>query len=193
MKRKLIAVLIVLVILPTVVMAAPFLQIGPLVSYNKTVIELADVEELDINNFSFGADVRLNPFAYMSIDVPATIGFGGDGAFSIAAIPTLNANIPVGGLLDIAVGAGTQFDFQFTGKDGKWTMNGLPLENAGDAFKYSKLVYRLGLTLNIGFISVGVNALVPGASGFGEGDIGGIFNPMWDSTRVSAVALFNIG
>ena len=39
---------------------------------------------------------------------------------------------------------------------------------------------------------VGINAVVPGSSGFGEGDIGGIFIPMWESTRISIVALLNL-
>ena len=192
MRRKAIAVLLVLVLVSTALSAAPFFQIGPLASYNKTVVEIDDDKESwGINNFSFGADVRLTPFKYFSIDIPATLGFGTGGAVSIAAIPTLNVNIPIGGLVDIAIGAGTQFDFQYTGKGGEWTMNGLQMEDAGDAFQHSKLAYRLGLTFNLSFLSIGANAILPGSSGFGDGDFWGIFNPMWESTRVSVVALFN--
>ena len=191
MKRKVIAVLLALVLVSSALSAAPFFQVGPLVSYNRTVVELTDEDPWGINNFSFGADVRLTPFKYFSIDIPATIGTDFKGSWGIAAIPTLNVNIPVGGLLDIAIGAGTQFDFQKA--DGTWTMNGLPMENAGDAFQHSKLVYRLGVTVNLAFLSVGVNAILPGSAGFGDGDVGQIFNPMWESTRFSVVALFNIG
>ncbi len=195
MRRKAIAVLLVLVLVSTALSAAPFFQIGPLASYNKTVVEIDDDKESwGINNFSFGADVRLTPFKYFSIDIPATLGFGSQGSFSIAAIPTLNINIPLGNIVDIAVGAGTQFDFQYAGGESKdWTMNGLPLENAADAFQHSKLVYRLGVTFNLAFLSIGANAVLPGSAGFGDGDIGGIFTPMWESTRFSLVALFNIG
>lgn len=193
MKKRVVALLAALVFFASIVTAAPLLQLGPLVSYNKTVVEFDDGEEWgDINNFSFGADIRINPLKHMSIDIPATIGFGNGGAFSIAAIPTINANFPIGGIADIAIGAGTQFDFQYTGKDGDWTMNGLSLDDAGDAFSNSKLVYRLGVTFNLAFLSIGANAILPGSAGFGEGDIGGIFNPMWESTRVSVVALFNL-
>ena len=193
MKRRILAILIVLAVIPASLMATPFLQIGPLVSYNRTVVDMQDEEDWNINNFSFGADVRLNPIKYLSIDIPATIGFGSDWAVSIAAIPTVNANIPIGNIVDIALGLGTQFDFQYTGSESdQWTMNGLPIENAGDAFQHSKLVYRAGVTLNLSFLSVGINALVPGHAGFGDGDLGGVFNPMWESTRFSVVALFNL-
>lgn len=193
MKRKLIAVLLLIAVIPVSLMATPFLQIGPLVSYNRTVVELEEDDFWALNNFSFGADVRINPIKYLSIDIPATIGFGDDFAVSIAAIPTINGNIPIGNILDISLGLGTQFDFQYTGRtNDSWTMNGLPMENAGDAFQHSKLVYRAGVTVNLAAISIGINALVPGQAGFGDNDIGGVFNPMWESTRFSVVALFNL-
>ena len=192
MNKRIIAILLAMAIIPVSLMAAPFLLFVPLVSYNHTVVEFENEEDWgDINNFSFGADVRINPLKHLSIDIPATLGFGTGGAVSIAAIPTLNVNIPIGGLVDIAIGAGTQFDFQYTGKGGEWTMNGLQMEDAGDAFQHSKLAYRLGLTFNLSFLSIGANAILPGSSGFGDGDFWGIFNPMWESTRVSVVALFN--
>ena len=192
MKKKISVLLLLLFAASSVLMAAPLLQIGPLVSYNKTVIDFEEEDLEDINSYSFGADLRLNPIEHLSLDIPATIGFGKGGAVSIAAIPTVNANFPIGGLIDVALGLGTQFDFQYTGKDGDWTMNGLLMEDAGDALKHSKLVYRLGLTFNLSVISIGANVMLPGSSGFGDGDFLEIFNPMWESTRVSVVALFNL-
>ena len=83
MKRRLLSVLIALTIIPMAVTAAPFFQVGPLVSYNKTVVEMQDSveggDEWDINNFSFGADIRINPLKHLSIDIPATLGFGNHG------------------------------------------------------------------------------------------------------------------
>ena len=145
----------------------------------------------NINNFSFGADLRINPVKNLSLDIPVTIGFGKD-AFSLAAIPTINANIPIAEIVDIAVGVGTQLDFTKAGDT--WTLNGLPMDEAGGALAGSKLVYRAGLTVNLGILplGIGINAVVPGSSGFGEGDIGGIFIPMWESTRISIVALLNL-
>ena len=194
MKRKLLAALIVLAIIPATLSAAPFFQVGPLVSYNKTVTEMQESTGEDwgnINNFSFGADLRINPVKNLSLDIPVTIGFGKD-AFSLAAIPTINANIPIAEIVDIAVGVGTQLDFTKAGDT--WTLNGLPMDEAGGALAGSKLVYRAGLTVNLGILplGIGINAVVPGSSGFGEGDIGGIFIPMWESTRISIVALLNL-
>lgn len=196
MKKRVAVILLVICILPaTLAAATPFFQFGPLVSYNKTVVELDDESAWkDINNFSFGADVRLNPIKWLSIDIPATIGFGSKGSFSIALLPTINANIPIyitdsiG--LDIALGVGTQFDFQYVGEAKEWTMNGHLLENAGDAFAESKLVYRAGVTVNLAILSVGLNAAVPCKGTFSASNAGDIFNPMLESTRVSAVVLF---
>ena len=114
MKKKIIAVLLALMLIPAAAFATPLFQVGPLVAYNRSAIELGESTEglTDLNHFSFGADVRLNLANYFSLDVPATIGFGSEGAFTAAAIPTVNFNIPILGLVDIALGVGTQFDFQ---------------------------------------------------------------------------------
>ena len=194
MNKRIIAILLAMAIIPVSLMAAPFLQVGPLVSYNHTVVEFENEEDWgDINNFSFGADVRINPLKHLSIDIPATLGFGSQGSFSIAAIPTLNINIPLGNIVDIAVGAGTQLDFQRIGQDGSWSMNGLPFSDFGDAIASSKLVYRAAVTINLGPLGIGAVVTLPGEAGFNSDDIGGIFTPMWESTRISAVALFNFG
>ena len=191
MKKKIIAVLLALMLIPAAAFATPLFQVGPLVAYNRSAIELGESTEglTDINNFSFGADVRLNIANYFSLDVPATIGFGSEGAFTAAAIPTVNFNIPILGLVDIALGVGTQFDFQHINDE--WTMNGLPFDSASEAFEQSKLVYRAGVTVNLSFLSIGLNATVPCTDPFTSDDIGGIFPPVWESTRVSAVVLFN--
>ena len=189
MKKKIIAVLLALVLIPAAAFATPLFQVGPLVAYNRSAIELGESTEglTDINNFSFGADIRLNIANYFSLDVPATIGFGSEGAFTAAAIPTVNFNIPILGLVDIALGV----DFQHI--DDEWTMNGLPFDSASEAFEQSKLVYRAGVTVNLSFLSIGLNATVPCTDPFTSDDIGGIFTPVWESTRVSAVVLFNFG
>ena len=195
MKKRILAVLLALLMV-SAAFAAPVFQLGGLVSYNKTVVSDEgldfEVEDLkDINNFSFGADIRLNIANFFSLDVPATIGFGSEGAFTAAAIPTVNVNLPILGLVDIALGVGTQFDFQHV--DDEWTMNGLPFDSAAEAFEQSKLVYRAGVTVNLSFLSIGLNATVPCTDPFTSDDIGGIFTPVWESTRVSAVVLFNFG
>lgn len=195
MKRKLLAALIVLAIIPATLSAAPFFQVGPLVSYNKTVTEMQESTGEDwgnINNFSFGADIRINPLKYLSIDIPATLGFGNEKSVSIAVIPTVNVNIPITSFFDLAIGAGMQMDFQYVGTKHDWTMNGLPMDNAGDTFAQSKLVYRAGATFNLSFLSIGLNVLLPGKASFSQGGWD-VMNPMWESTRVSAVALFNFG
>ena len=195
MKRRMLVMLIVLAIITGTLSAAPFFQVGPLVSYNRTVVEMDEMESdeaWDINNFSFGADIRITPMKHLSLDIPATIGFGSEGSVSIALIPTVNVNIPLTGFFDLAIGVGPQFDFQYAGKYDRWTMNGLPMDDAWDAFAQSKLAYRAGATFNLAFLSVGLNVILPCKASFSEGGWD-VINPMWESTRVSAVALFNFG
>ena len=192
MKKKLIVTMIALITITSAVSAAPFFQVGPLISYNRTVVEMEE-ESFDINNASIGADVRLTLFKHLGIDIPATIGFGDEGSVSIAALPTINVNIPITSMFDLAIGVGTQFDFLYVGGDyDTWTMNGYEMDNAADAFAKSKLMYRVAATVNLGFISVGLNAMVPGKATFDSGDWD-ILNPLWEETRVSAVVLFNFG
>lgn len=201
MKKRIAIVLLVLAIIPaTLAASTPIFQLGPYVAYNKTFVDVKDegVDVLNLHNLSFGADIRINPGKWFSIDIPATLGFGvggGEKGFSIGVIPTLNLNIPVyitdGIGLDIAVGAGTQFEF--VNADKQWTMNGFPFSNAGEAFSGMNLVYRAGVTLNLAFIGISVNAVVPCEGPFSSDDIGDIFTPGWESTRFSAAVLFNIG
>ena len=193
MKRRIAIIMIALALIPATLSAAPFFQIGPLASYNRTIVDIEELGEADgwkIDNFSFGADIRLTPLKYMSIDVPVTIGFGKN-SFSFAVIPTLNLNIPIANIVDIAIGAGPQLDFQYAGGAiDEWTMNGLSID--GGAFAQSKLAYRLGVTVNLAFLSIGLNATLPCQASFSSGSWD-MLNPMWESTRVSAVVLFNIG
>ena len=201
MKKRIAIVLLVLAIIPaTLAASTPIFQLGPYVAYNKTVVDVKDegVDVLNLQNLSFGADIRINPGKWFSIDIPATLGFGvgsGEKGFSIGVIPTLNLNIPVyitdGIGLDIAIGAGTQFEF--VNADKQWTMNGFPFSNAGEAFSGMNLVYRAGVTLNLTFIGISVNAVVPCEGPFSSDDIGDIFTPGWESTRFSAAVLFNFG
>ena len=200
MKKRIAIVLLVLAIIPaTLAASTPIFQLGPYVAYNKTVVDVKNegVDVLNLHNLSFGADIRINPGKWFSIDIPATIGLGvgTDKGFSIGVIPTLNLNIPVyitdGIGLDIAIGAGTQFEFVCLNKN--WSMNGFPFSNAGEAFSGMNLVYRAGVTLNLTFIGISVNAVVPCEGPFSSDDIGDIFTPGWESTRFSAAVLFNFG
>ena len=201
MKKRIAIVLLVLAIIPaTLAASTPIFQLGPYVAYNKTFVDVKDdgIDVLNLHNLSFGADIRINPGKWFSIDIPATLGFGvgsGEKGFSIGVIPTLNLNIPVyitdGIGLDIAIGAGTQFEF--VNADKQWTMNGFPFSNAGEAFSGMNLVYRAGVTLNLTFIGISVNAVVPCEGPFSSDDIGDIFTPGWESTRFSAAVLFNFG
>lgn len=182
---KKISILIALVLLPAMLMAAPIFQIGGLVSYNKAAVDISGEDFKDIDNFSFGADIRLNPIKFISLDIPATIGFGDD-LFTVGVLPSLNANIPLGSFFDIAVGMGIQMDFQK--RDGDWYYNSFKMSDFADAFPYSKLLYRAAATFNLSFLSIGAVVAVPTEGDFKNFDL----KPHFDNARVSAVVLVNL-
>ena len=182
---KKISILVALVLLPAMLMAAPIFQIGGLVSYNKAAVDISGEDFKDIDNFSFGADIRLNPVKFLSLDIPATIGFGDD-LFTAGVLPSLNVNVPLGSFLDIAVGMGIQMDFQKRGDD--WYYNDFKLSDFSEAFPYSKLLYRAGVTFNLGLLSIGATVAVPTEGNFKEFDL----KPIFDEARASAVVLVNL-
>ena len=63
----------------------------------------------------------------------------------------------------------------------------------GEGFGVARMRYRAGVTLNLTFIGISVNAVVPCEGPFSSDDIGDIFTPGWESTRFSAAVLFNFG
>ncbi len=193
MKKKLIVLLAVLT-LSAAAYATPLLQVGPMVSYNHSVVELSDqVTEgtLSINNFTFGADVRVNLFSWISIDVPAGYGFASSDGEYIGTFhlnPSLNLNIPAASFLDIALGVGCQMDFSHNGSFSTWWINGHRIDQFGNAMLGSTLNYRLALTFNLGFISIGASATVPMAGTFENFNM----TPDFTETRVSLACLFNL-
>lgn len=165
--------------------ATPTLQLGGTVFYEKVVSDEDWVEELsDLDNFGFGIEARLNLFDWVSLAVPATIGFGED-SFTLGTMPSLNVNLPVADFLDLAFGVGTRLNFMCQNED--WLVNGMPIEGFGDVFLNANLFYRAAVTFNIGFIGVGLSAAVPTEGSFRHFDA----MPSWEETRISASVLVN--
>ena len=184
-KRILIAAIMVLT--ASAVYSTPFFQVGPMVLYRHSALDLADTEKLtDINSYGFGADARLNLFNWVSIDIPATYSYGG-GVHTVGTNPSLNLNIPAASFLDIAIGLALDLDFQFDQGTNAWYVNGRPVDEFSNAFMGATMAYRLALTLNFGILSVSAAAAVPMEGCFQS------FNaiPSWTDSRVSVALLFN--
>ena len=191
MRKKLIVLLIVAAIAVSSAVATPLLQIGPMVAYNNGIININDDinnEELSIHSFTFGADIRLNLFNWVSIDVPATYGYANPGIHTIGLLPSLNLNIPAVSWLDIAVGVGLHMDFEYDQDSKNWYINGYDMRQFEKAIYGASLDYRLALTFNLGSVSIGATAFFPMDGNFEK------LSPMpkWEETRVSLSVLFNI-
>lgn len=183
---KKIFVVLAMLLVSVSLMATPKFQIGVLASYNKLAIDINGEDLNNADNFSFGADVRINPIKYLSIDIPATFGVG-DNPFTIGILPSINGNIPVVSFLDISLGVGIQMEFQKFGSN--WFFNGSDFSNFGEAFLYSRPFYRASALLNVGLVGIGINATVPTKGSFKDFDV----VPQFKETRVSASVLFNFG
>ena len=191
MKKRILVLAAVLILSASAAFATPFLQIGPMVAYNNGIMHIAN-ETPTIHSFTFGADVRLNLFNWISIDVPATYGYanpGSGGIHTIGLLPSLNLNIPAASFLDIAIGVGLHMDFQYNTGDNTWYVNGYTLDGIGNAMLNTTLDYRLALTFNLGFVSIGATAFFPMGGCFAEN-----FSAMpdWEETRVAVSVLFNL-
>ena len=186
MKKRILMIILMVTALAGI-SATPLFQVGPLVMYKHSAIDLADEDKvLNVNSYGFGADARVNLFDWISIDVPASYSYG-DGVHTVGTAPSLNLNIPAAGFLDIALGLAVNLDFEFDQGSNTWYINGNPMDEFGNAFMGATLAYRLALTLNLGFISVGASAAVPMEGTFQS------FNgmPSWADTKVSVALLFN--
>lgn len=186
MRRKfLLTSLVVMVMAASAIWATPWVQVGAVVDYGKSVTDDGFAEGFkEFSNYGFGAEARFNLFEWVGIDVPATFRFGE--GFTASTRPSLNLNIPVLDALDVAFGLGTMLDI--SNSSGDWTMNGSPLSQSLEVLKGSSLFYRGAVTLNLTMLSVGIAAEVPITGTFSSFDM----TPSWESTRLSASMLFNL-
>ena len=165
--------------------SAPLLQIGANASYNAPIADDAFSDGLkEIENYTFGVEARVNLFDWVSIAVPATIGFGD--VMTYGTQPSINLNLPVAGFFDLAFGVGTKLDFAH--QSGTWLVNGTPIDNFGDAFANANMTYRAAATFNLGFLGIGLAATIPTDGTFSDFDA----SPNWEETTVSASVLFNL-
>ncbi len=187
MKKKLIVTLLVLASCMAGLFATPLIQLGANFAYNAPVGDGdAFVDGLgDFDNYSIGAEARINFFDWVSLVVPATFGGLGSDLFSINTTPSINLNIPAASVLDIALGLGMRMNFSQIGDD--WYLNGYPMGEAGEAFLGASLAYRAALTFNVLGLGIGLTASVPTGS-FNDFSM----MPQWEQTALSASLMLNL-
>lgn len=189
MVKKILILLLVLMI-PASLMATSLIQMGVIANYNAgravDLLKVGDgIQEILLNpeNYDFGAEVRINPVSFISIAAPVTFGMGT--GMEINTTPSVNFNLPMSWLLDIAVGVGMNLSFTQSGNE--WLINGEGMSSAVDVLLNSQLLYRAAITVNLAVFSVGISAMVPTEDTFSNFS----FTPDWESTKVSVSALLN--
>ncbi len=195
MKKKILALMIVIALAISSAFAAPLIQLGPSVSYEKQVWDGENVvlpgEELSFADFGVGADLRVN-LGLMQLAAFADCGmpFGDEiEAITMSGGVSLNTVISLA-FLDVFAGAGAHVEVVHDLESKSWVFNGNKFESFGDFMKTCSLFYRGGATINIGMLGVSVFADVP-TSGTFSSDFS--FKPIFEGTKVSASLLLNIG
>ena len=183
--RKLLLIVLVPLVLASCLYATPSIQAGVSAVYGNYIGSESFADGLDdIGNYSFGAEFRFNPFGFISVVLPATFGFDSS-LMTINAYPSVNLNIGITKLVDVAAGVGVAFSFM--NNDGDWTVNNLPLDEFSDAFMNANLFYRGAVTFNLGFIGLGLGANIPSKGSFNDFDA----VPDWERTAITASVLLN--
>lgn len=193
--KKIVALVLMISISALCAFAAPLIQFGPSVSYEKQVWDGENVivpgEEISVNDFGIGADVRVN-LGLMQVaafaDCGSPIGQDFD-VISMSGGVSLNTVISLA-FIDVFAGAGAHLNATVDVDSNTWTFNGDAFENFGDLAKTCSLFYRGGATINLGMLGLSVFADIPTAGTFTDGFT---FKPSLESAKVSASLLFNIG
>ena len=193
--KKIIALVLLVSIAVAGAFAAPLIQFGPSVSYEKQVWDGENViipgEEISVQDFGIGADVRINlgliqvaAFA----DCGSPIGQDFD-VISMSGGVSLNTVISLA-FIDVFAGAGAHLNAAVDLNSKTWTFNGTAFDSFGDLAKTCSLFYRGGATINIGLFGLSVFADIPTAGTFADGFT---LKPSLENTKVSASLLLNIG
>lgn len=193
MRRKIIAIALALLLVAGSLAATPWFQIG-LTSLPWIAVGSEDyLENLgDIDCWSFGPEIRLNLFNWVSLAIPGyiqTVDDSGEKVWNITTIPSLNLNLPVASWLDIALGAAVPMRFSFD--DGRTYLNYIDMDSV-DWDRYldiTTLHYRGAVTFNLGPVGLGLAAYVPTGGSLSDID----FAPNWEGTQVSASVLIGFG
>lgn len=167
--------------------ATPLVQLGGIVYFDEAVTEIEGKDFLDLDNYDIGVDVRFNPLGFISIDLPVTYGGNGQNIRSFDIIPSLNLNIGIADVLDIAAGIGCRLSyvkyvnyygshFYFNGND-----------SLIDGFMDTEICYRAAVTGNISMIGLGVVADIPTDGTFRDFSM----MPDFKRTRIGLAVMYN--
>lgn len=211
-KRFLVSLIVVCVLLPATLSAALVdLSIGATARYDKTFEQIntsIDNEDFgdelkDINNYAFGADVRLK-LLLAEVDLVGMFGKETESSVEYTTISVLTSAGISFDILNIArlgLGMGPRFSI-YIDKNGNTKIRAIggaldgqlvDWGNFGEAYIKSPVAYRATLDFNIGNMMLGLNYTVDTAYTFENWQkVGDLFDVPLDSGKVGISFLFSL-
>lgn len=168
MKKSILALLIVLLLVPTGLFAGIFnLSLGATAQY-KNPIDVTDFENplegmAELENWAFGGDIRMRLF-FAELDIAALYTKLDDGHL-ISGLVTAGVSLDLLGFLRVGLGMGPRLGVAFydDGEPEVWGPTGAIIDSDTDfgaAFMNAPMTYRLTTDFKLGKILVGLNYTV---------------------------------
>lgn len=168
MKKTILALLIVLLLVPTGLFAGIFnLSLGVTAQYKEpfdfTEGDIPFEGMAEIENWAFGGDIRMR-LLFAELDVTALYSKLEDGHL-LSGLVTAGVSLDLFGFLRLGLGMGPRLGVAFSddGEFSAWGPDGQPLgpdTDFGDAFMNALMTYRLTADFKLGKILVGLNYTV---------------------------------
>ena len=208
-KRFLVSLIVVCVLLPATLSASIVgLSIGATARYDKSFAQIQDSIDnetysdslSDIENYAFGADVRLK-LLLAEVDLVGMFGketIGATDYTTISVLTSAGISLDVLGLARVGFGMGPRFNV-FIDSDGNAVIKDSSgvgvesMENFGEAFINSPVAYRATVDFKLGSMMLGLNYTVDTTYTFKNAEkVQDLFDADLDSGKVGVSFLFSL-
>ncbi|HKM05829.1 MAG TPA: hypothetical protein VJ869_02465 [Sphaerochaeta sp.] len=204
-KRFIVSLIVVCVLVPATLSASMFgLSIGATAQYKQDFAAMQNsidnetfAEDFgDINNYEFGADVRLK-ILLAEIDLVGMFGSAPGGYTTISVLTSAGISLDILNIARVGFGMGPRFNVLID-DDGNATVKDennadVTVDNFGDVFINSPVAYRATVDFKLGSMMLGLNYTVDTAYKFKDWqDVQNLFDAPLDSGKVGVSFLFNL-
>jgi hypothetical protein len=202
MKKKVLIVLMIVALIPSMLFAKTFgFNIGGTVMYNVNAGSVLDDKNAfgNINNYNFGADLRLKLLVFNITAMGTYAGqaqiAGHDGYHEVSTMLTAGLAFDLFDFLRIGVGMGPRVSLYSNGSDWKfYDLNHSSMSdgNFGDAIKNAPMSYRATVDFLIGPVSLGMSYIVDSTYNFADAGNVGNLKPDFNAGKLGASVMFNL-
>jgi len=207
-KKLLIAVIILSVLVPATLSAKLFdLSLGPNVQFTPNFAEITGGEDMgglfsDINNYTFGADLRLK-ILLAEVDLVSTFGKKTEDVEGTATDFTEISILAAGGvsfdlfgITRLGIGLGPRFSVLIDENGNNKVMSGgnpVDVDNLGEAFLESPLALRATADFKLGKLWLGASYTLDTDYRFNNAaEFDKLFSADWDTGRFGVSLLFSL-